>query len=148
MPDYIEREPLLEYAVCGNSRAVGFVPVRFILDAPAIKMVPERKAKWINVKMKQNGALKIGIACSACYRQPKDRVTESLFCPSCGASMTNGHLGYNPTLDYSELAMSCPDARERERLLAERQYKIDCERLNGKVPSNDEIRRRTKGQGR
>lgn len=148
MPEYIEREPLLEYAVCGNSRAVGFVPVRFILDAPATKMVPERKAKWINVKMKQNGALKIGIACSACYRQPKDRVTESLFCPSCGASMTNGHLGYNPTLDYAEFAMSFHDEKAREKILEERQYKIDCEGLNAKVPSNDEIRRRTKGQGR
>lgn len=144
MPDYIERDPLLENAVCRNSRAVGFVPVRYILDAPATKMVPERKAKWINVKMKHNGSLKVGIACSACYRQPKDRVTESLFCPSCGASMTNGRLGYIPTLDYAELGISCTDAGKREQILAERQYKIDCEGLSGKVQSNDEIRRRTK----
>lgn len=137
MPDYIEREPILENAVCRNSRAVGFVPVRFILDAPAKDVVEVRRARWVEVQGKWNGKLYVGVCCSSCRQRPKDRVTKSAYCPNCGAIMENGRAFYERAVDYSALFMECSDEEERNRILEARQHKIDCEGLEGKVPSNE-----------
>ena len=50
------------------------------------------KARWIKIYEDGEPAIEqhqIGVACSKCMDMPKDRFTESKFCPNCGAPMTD-----------------------------------------------------------
>ena len=49
------------------------------------------KARWIKIYEDGEPAIEqhqIGVACSKCMNMPKDRFTESKFCPNCGRPMT------------------------------------------------------------
>ena len=53
-------------------------------------VAPVRHARW--VKIYENGEPKVeqhqvGVFCSKCMNMPKDRFTESDYCPNCGAKM-------------------------------------------------------------
>lgn len=50
------------------------------------------KARWIKIYEDGEPAIEqhqIGVACSKCMNMPKDRFTESKFCPNCGHPMTD-----------------------------------------------------------
>ena len=50
------------------------------------------KARWIKIYEDGEPAIEqhqIGVACSKCMNMPKDRFTESKFCPNCGRPMTD-----------------------------------------------------------
>ena len=56
-------------------------------------VAPVRHARW--VKIYENGEPKVeqhqvGVFCSKCMNMPKDRFTESDYCPNCGAKMDGG----------------------------------------------------------
>ena len=65
----------------------------FIADFPPADVAPVRHARW--VKIYENGEPKVeqhqvGVFCSKCMNMPKDRFTESDYCPNCGAKMDGG----------------------------------------------------------
>ena len=129
--EYIEREPLLEYAVCGNSRAIGFVPVRFIMDALAKDVDPAKTARWVNATYRKGGTIKVGIKCSSCKQQPKDRITESEFCPNCGAQMVNGQPEYDASADCADLIARTTGGQENRTDSRTELKEIDCRRVCG-----------------
>lgn len=50
------------------------------------------KARWIKIYEDGEPAIEqhqIGVACIKCMNMPKDRFTESKFCPNCGRPMTD-----------------------------------------------------------
>ena len=80
-------------AVYGSDREA-FDNWQEILDEieaiPSADVAPVRHARW--VKIYENGEPKveqhqIGVFCSKCMNMPKDRFTESDYCPNCGAKM-------------------------------------------------------------
>ena len=51
---------------------------------------PVRHGKWVKIYEDGEPAIEqhqVGIFCSRCNKMPKDRFTESEFCPHCGAKM-------------------------------------------------------------
>lgn len=66
---------------------------------PAADVAPVRHARW--VKIYENGEPKVeqhqvGVFCSKCINMPKDRFTESDYCPNCGAKMDKGESNAKP----------------------------------------------------
>lgn len=50
----------------------------------------ETEARWVKIYADGEPASKqpqIGVCCSKCMKMPKDKFTESDFCPNCGARM-------------------------------------------------------------
>ena len=64
-------------------------------DMKAADVAPVRHGRW--VKIYENGEPKVeqhqvGVFCSKCMNMPKDRFTESDFCPNCGAKMAGSKV--------------------------------------------------------
>lgn len=65
-------------------------------DIPSADVRPVVYGKWIKIYEDGEPAIEqhqIGVCCSKCMKIPKDRFTESEFCPNCGCYMggeTNG----------------------------------------------------------
>ena len=102
MAEYIEREAVVmelnktydNMNAMGAQFYSGFMnAVHRIKDFPAADVAPVRHARW--VKIYENGEPKVeqhqvGVFCSKCMNMPKDRFTESDYCPNCGAKMDGG----------------------------------------------------------
>ena len=98
MDEYIEREALIKQLCERCNEEMSESPcepsdcfVREVIKTiPAADVVPVRHARW--VKIYENGEPKVeqhqvGVFCSKCMNMPKDRFTESDYCPNCGAKM-------------------------------------------------------------
>ena len=62
-------------------------------NAPTADVVKVRHGRWVKIYENGEPAIeqhKVGVFCSRCIRIPKDRFTESNFCPNCGAKMDGG----------------------------------------------------------
>ena len=64
-------------------------------DGNLIEIACVRHGRW--VKIYENGEPKVeqhqvGVFCSKCMNMPKDRFTESDYCPNCGAKMDEGKV--------------------------------------------------------
>lgn len=77
---------------CGTGKGLLFHGVTAAdIDAmPIIDARPVIHARW--VKIYKDGEPiaeqpQIGVCCSKCLKMPKDKFTESKFCPNCGAIM-------------------------------------------------------------
>ena len=93
MDEYIRRENAIEwfmpYEHVGESIDADVV-ISDIKGMKAADVAPVRHARW--VKIYENGEPKVeqhqvGVFCSKCMNMPKDRFTESDYCPNCGAKM-------------------------------------------------------------
>ena len=88
--EYINREDLKnDIAKSTEPFNTGSV-FRAINRQIAADVVPVRHGRW--VKIYENGEPKVeqhqvGVFCSKCMNMPKDRFTESDYCPNCGAKM-------------------------------------------------------------
>ena len=75
---------------CGTGDAIDIID-----DFPAADVDHVRHGRW--VKIYENGEPKVeqhqvGVFCSKCMNMPKDRFTESDYCPNCGAKMDEGKV--------------------------------------------------------
>ena len=81
--DWDEREDGLDYAEAIEIAIAALRPVG---------REQVEKARWIKIYEDGEPAIEqhqIGVACSKCMNMPKDRFTESKFCPNCGRPMTD-----------------------------------------------------------
>ena len=95
MAEYIEREALrkvMQMAMDDPTCPMHIAATidQYITEAPAADVALVRHARW--VKIYENGEPKVeqhqvGVFCSKCINMPKDRFTESDYCPNCGAKM-------------------------------------------------------------
>ena len=100
MDEYIEREALRKVMQMATDDPtcpmhIAATVDQYITEAPAADVVPVRHARW--VKIYENGEPKVeqhqvGVFCSKCMNMPKDRFTESDYCPNCGAKMDEGKV--------------------------------------------------------
>lgn len=59
-------------------------------DIPSTDVRPMVHGKWVKIYEDGEPAIEqhqIGVFCSKCMKIPKNRFTESEFCPNCGADM-------------------------------------------------------------
>lgn len=65
--------------------------VNFGVDTiPSADVAPVIHGRWVKIYENGEPAVKqyqIGVFCSKCMQMPKDKLTESDFCPNCGAKM-------------------------------------------------------------
>ena len=96
MAEYIEREAaiawFMPYAHVGESIDADVV-ISDIKSMKSADVAPVRHGRW--VKIYENGEPKVeqhqvGVFCSKCMNMPKDRFTESDYCPNCGTKMNGG----------------------------------------------------------
>lgn len=64
-----------------------------VSEIPAANVREDVQARW--VKIYKDGEPiaeqpQVGVCCSKCLKMPKDKFTESAFCPNCGAQMDGG----------------------------------------------------------
>lgn len=55
-----------------------------------------RNGRWVKIYENGEPAIEqhqVGVFCSRCAKMPKDRFTESDFCPNCGAKMDLEEIG-------------------------------------------------------
>lgn len=84
MPEYIERETLLERAEYDNNYRL-IIPAEAIKDAPAADVAPVVHGRWIE---KTAPARKIYFECSHCGAQEnKHTAIKGHYCWRCGARM-------------------------------------------------------------
>ena len=93
MTEYIEREKVLSKAAPVEGCFSNMISAYDVIMLPAADVAPVRHARW--VKIYENGEPKVeqhqvGVFCSKCMNMPKDRFTESDYCPNCGAKMDGG----------------------------------------------------------
>lgn len=61
-----------------------------VADEPAANVREDVQARWIKIYQEGEPIAEqpqVGVCCSKCMKIPKDKFTESNFCPSCGARM-------------------------------------------------------------
>lgn len=62
-------------------------------ELPAADVAPVVHGRWVRIYEDGEPAIgqhKIGVCCSKCMKMPKDKITESDYCPNCGAKMDGG----------------------------------------------------------
>lgn len=96
MAEYVTKEQVINwYRPYGQADE----PIPFetlvsdLRDMKAADVAPVRHGRW--VKIYENGEPatqqhQVGVFCSRCKKMPKDRFTESDFCPNCGVKMDGG----------------------------------------------------------
>lgn len=92
---YIEREYAVDAVldVYCNTPDIDLSCEKFeaaILKIPAADVAPVRYGRWVKIYENGEPAIEqhqVGIFCTRCKKMPKDRFTESDFCPNCGAKM-------------------------------------------------------------
>lgn len=93
MNDYISRQAAIEAI---KNDALGQVyyskkeAIECLNAVPAANVRPVVHGKWVKIYEDGEPAIEqhqIGVFCSKCMKIPKDRFTESEFCPNCGADM-------------------------------------------------------------
>ena len=60
---------------------------------PAEDVAPVRHGRWVKIYENGEPAIdqhQVGVFCSYCTKMPKDKFTESVFCPNCGSKMDGG----------------------------------------------------------
>lgn len=104
MAKYIDREALVEWLnrIPLKDLSDGLGLCRVIMEddfKKAIKKMPKgiiadvepvRHGRWVKIYESGEPAIEqhqVGVFCSRCMKMPKDRFTESDFCPNCGAKM-------------------------------------------------------------
>ena len=95
MAEYIEREALRKVMQMATDDPtcpmhIAATVDQYITEAPAADVAPVRHGRW--VKIYENGEPKVEqhqvcVFCSKCMNMPKDRFTESDYCPNCGTKM-------------------------------------------------------------
>ena len=91
MTEYIERKAVRDTLY--DADAITMSGVKILNQFPGADVAPVRHGRW--VKIYENGEPKVeqhqvGVFCSKCMNVPKDRFTESDYCPNCGAKMDGG----------------------------------------------------------
>lgn len=93
MAEYIERETaiawFMPYAHAGESIDADVV-ISDIKGMKAADVAPVRNGRWVKIYENGEPAIEqhqVGVFCIRCKKMPKDRFTESDFCPNCGAKM-------------------------------------------------------------
>lgn len=102
MAEYIDREKI-RLEVCSDcTRHVSLVCqspepcyklLAAFLEAKPVDVAPVVHGRWIRIYESGEPAIEqhqIGVCCSKCIEMPKDKFTESDFCPKCGAKMDGG----------------------------------------------------------
>ena len=92
MAEYIELEIAKRFLVQDYAYAAS----KLLDEVPKADVAPVVHGRW--VKIYENGEPsieqhKVGVFCSRCMKMPKDKFTESDFCPNCGAKMDGGKNG-------------------------------------------------------
>ena len=62
-------------------------------DAPTIEAKPVIHARWVKIYKSGEPIAEqpqVGVCCSKCLKMPKDKFTETEYCPNCGAQMDGG----------------------------------------------------------
>lgn len=93
MKEYIERaalkRELAPYEENDFSQQMDVILA--IVDAqPAADVAPVRHGRWMRIYEDGEPAIEqhqVGVCCSKCMKMPKDKFTESDYCPNCGAKM-------------------------------------------------------------
>ena len=104
MAEYIEREATIKLLRNIGSRDYrrekgtiqeAIKMVSFSEHTPAADVSPARHGRWVKIYENGEPAIEqhqVGVFCSRCNKMPKDRFTESDFCPNCGAKMDEGKV--------------------------------------------------------
>lgn len=91
MNDYISRQEALD--LIESAGTWGWSESQLydeISELTAADVRPVMYGKWVKIYEDGEPAIEqhqIGVFCSKCMKIPKDRFTESEFCPHCGADM-------------------------------------------------------------
>lgn len=108
MADYIDRQAVLDAiwpvdpendgsdgctVVMQNQSFTSADIEGIVCSIPAADVRPVVHARW--VKIYKDGEPiaeqpQVGVCCSKCLNMPKDKFTESEYCPNCGAKMDGG----------------------------------------------------------
>lgn len=103
MDEYIKRNDAIhcvesQYVdgkMWGNENTEGtlieaYTVIDELSDIPAADVAPVMHGRWVKIYENGEPAVKqhqIGVFCSKCMKMPKDKFTESDFCPNCGEKM-------------------------------------------------------------
>lgn len=97
MAEYIDREKLKEAIREDAINSLQFcdpsaldLALMDVDEAPSADVRPVVRGRWVKIYEDGEPSViqhQIGVFCSKCKSMPKDKFTESFFCPSCGADM-------------------------------------------------------------
>lgn len=103
MDEYIKRNDAIRCVesqcvdgkMWGNANMEGtlieaYTVIDELSDIPAADVVSVMHGRWVKIYENGEPAAKqhqIGVFCSKCMQMPKDKFTDSDFCPNCGAIM-------------------------------------------------------------
>lgn len=97
MAEYIEREAAIkrfreikESGVSLRDSLYLDAVMAVLENINASDVAPVVNGRWVQIYSDGEPAIdqhQIGVCCSKCMKMPKDKFTESRYCPSCGAKM-------------------------------------------------------------
>lgn len=93
MDEYISRKAVMDAYEEEQSRPGPWRFEKLINSVPAADVAPVVHGRWVRIYEDGEPAIgqhKIGVCCSKCMKMPKDKITESDYCPNCGAKMDGG----------------------------------------------------------
>lgn len=98
MAEYIEREKFRKHIqdVTNDPNCPMYIAVtieQYIDEEPAADVAPVVQGRWVRIYENGEPAIEqhqVGVCCSKCIKMPKDKFTESDYCPNCGAKMDGG----------------------------------------------------------
>ena len=87
MDNYFSARDILEKAI-GTDAYFQIKSILFGLKAADV--APVVHARWVRIYESGEPAIEqhqVGVCCSRCMKMPKDKFTETDYCPNCGAKM-------------------------------------------------------------